>query len=162
MKRLPSLVCATALALTIAGCGLGSTDSDAGGTTERVPDLAADQKVSIVFESYNFGQAGPWTDTFNQLVGEFRAEHPNITVTVRKPQGNSPNPATDAVSSVQSQMVAGKAPDVAQLGFSDLDFTVNQLKAKRLDDSRHTAANTCLVATIIFLRQWLSRHSDLF
>ena len=118
--------------LATAGCGLGSTGPAA--QTGRAPELAPDQKVSIVFESYNFGQAGPWTDTFTELIGAFEKAHPNIDVTAQKPQGNSANPATDTISSLQSQLTAGHAPDVVQLGFSDLDFAVNELKAAPLDD----------------------------
>ena len=124
----------SALLLTACG-GLGSTTaSTSAAGSAPIPELAPDQPVSIVFESYNYGLAGAWTDTFDALIAEFENQHPNITVTAQKPQGNSPNPATDTVSSIQSQMVAGAAPDVAQLGFSDLDFTVNQLGAKSLDD----------------------------
>ena len=124
----------SALLLTACG-GLGSTTaSTSAAGSAPIPELAPDQPVSIVFESYNYGLAGAWTDTFDALIAEFEEQHPNITVTAQKPQGNSPNPATDTVSSIQSQMVAGAAPDVAQLGFSDLDFTVNQLGAKSLDD----------------------------
>ncbi|WP_083885292.1 ABC transporter substrate-binding protein [Nocardia thailandica] len=134
MKRtLPvlGLVFTTALALT--GCGLGGSGTGDPGSTAQIPELAADQQVSIVFESYNYGLAGAWTDTFNALIADFSAKHPNIKVTAQKPQGNSPNPATDTISSIQNQIVAGTPPDVAQLGFSDLDFTVNSLGAKPLD-----------------------------
>ncbi|QII08644.1 ABC transporter substrate-binding protein [Rhodococcoides fascians A25f] len=120
--------------LTACG-GLGSTSAPTStAVPASIPELAPDQPVSIVFESYNYGLAGAWTDTFDALISEFEKQHPNITVTAQKPQGNSPNPATDTVSSIQSQMVAGAAPDVAQLGFSDLDFTIHQLGAKSLDD----------------------------
>ncbi|MBC6446887.1 ABC transporter substrate-binding protein [Actinokineospora sp. HBU206404] len=120
--------------MALVGCGLGGGEPAPEAAANRVPDLAAGQQVSIVFESYNFGQAGPWTDTFTELIAKFREKHPNITVTAKKPQGNSPNPAADTVSSLQSQLAAGLVPDVAQLGFSDLDFTVNQLRAAPLDD----------------------------
>ncbi|MGW4370190.1 ABC transporter substrate-binding protein [Nocardia takedensis] len=135
MKRTLAAIClalSTALAASACG-GLGSTSNDSAAPTATIPELGADQKVSIVFESYNYGLAGAWTDTFNALITEFQAKHPNITVTAQKPQGNSPNPATDTISSIQNQMVAGTPPDVAQLGFSDLDFTINQLQAKSLD-----------------------------
>ncbi|WP_424809517.1 ABC transporter substrate-binding protein [Rhodococcus sp. 27YEA15] len=125
---------AVAATLLTACGGLGSTSAETTAPDAApVPELSADQKVSIVFESYNYGLAGAWTDTFNSLIDEFRALHPNITVTAQKPQGNSPNPATDTISSIQSQTVAGAPPDVAQLGFSDLDFTIHQLGAKSLD-----------------------------
>ncbi|MEV0292341.1 ABC transporter substrate-binding protein [Nocardia sp. NPDC050710] len=135
MKRILSATClalTTALALSACG-GLGGTATDSAAPTATIPELAPDRKVSIVFESYNYGMAGAWTDTFDALLNDFRTQHPNITVTAQKPQGNSPNPATDTISSIQNQMVAGTPPDVAQLGFSDLDFTVNQLQAKSLD-----------------------------
>ncbi|GAA5061665.1 ABC transporter substrate-binding protein [Nocardia callitridis] len=127
------MVMATALALSACG-GLGATTTEANDRTEPVAPLAADQQVSIVFESYNYGLAGAWTNTFNSLLDEFRTAHPNITVTAQKPQGNSPNPATDTISSIQNQMVAGTPPDVAQLGFSDLDYTIHELGAEPIDE----------------------------
>ncbi|WP_433559435.1 ABC transporter substrate-binding protein [Pseudonocardia xinjiangensis] len=137
MKRslaLPAAAAAAALALT--ACGLGSTAPAAptASAVARAPELAPGQQVSIVLESYNFGQAGAWSDTFTALLDTFHQQHPTITVTAQKPQGNSSNPANDTVSSVQAQLATGAPPDVAQLGFSDLDFTVNQLGAKPLDD----------------------------
>ena len=72
MKRtLPvlGLVFTTALALT--GCGLGGSGTGDPGSTAQIPELATDQQVSIVFESYNYGLAGAWTDTFNALIADF-------------------------------------------------------------------------------------------
>ncbi|WP_278262453.1 ABC transporter substrate-binding protein [Nocardia sp. AG03] len=134
MKRtLPVLGVVFTAALVLSGCGLGTTVSSETTAAAPIPELAADHRVSITFESYNYGMAGAWTDTFDALITEFGKRHPNITVTAQKPQGNSPNPATDTISSIQNQIVAGTPPDVAQLGFSDLDFTVHQLRAKPLD-----------------------------
>lgn len=116
--------------VTLTGCLSSGSDQT---QTSAIPELDDNQQVSIVFESYNYGMAGAWTDTFNSLLAQFRREHPNIVVTPQKPAGNSPNPATDTVSSIRNQIAAGNPPDVAQLGFSDLDFTVNQLRAKSLD-----------------------------
>ncbi|MEU8782772.1 ABC transporter substrate-binding protein [Streptomyces sp. NPDC048637] len=113
--------------------GLGDAPDEKSGSSP-VPELKPNQKVSITFESYNFGQAGPWTDTFTALIKKFEQAHPNIKVTAQKPQGNSPNPAADAVSSVQNETASGNPPDVAQLGFGDLDYAVNGLGAKPLDD----------------------------
>ncbi|REE97658.1 ABC transporter substrate-binding protein [Thermomonospora umbrina] len=133
MRRSLSAALVPLLALT-AACGLGADAGTGNEPVTRVPELAEGQKVSIVLESYNFGQAGPWTDTFNELIAAFQKAHPNIKVTPQKPQGNSANPATDTVSSLQAQLATGNPPDVAQIGFSDLDFTVNKLKALPLDD----------------------------
>ncbi|MCO1658521.1 ABC transporter substrate-binding protein [Pseudonocardia humida] len=131
-----ALAAVTATALATAGCGFGApaTTAAPSAPVARAPELAPDQPVSLVFESYNLGQAGPWSDTFTELLDQFHAEHPNITVTAQKPQGASSNPAADAVSSVQTQLSTGTAPDVVQLGFSDMAFTVDQLRAKPLDD----------------------------
>ncbi|AHH17994.1 putative ABC transporter, substrate-binding protein [Nocardia nova SH22a] len=134
MKRtVPILGLVSAVTVALAGCGVGGTTADQAATASQVPELAPGQKVSIVFESYNYGLAGSWTDTFNALIAGFSEKHPDITVKAQKPQGNSPNPATDTISSIQNQLVAGNPPDVAQLGFSDLDFTVHQLGAQPLD-----------------------------
>ncbi|MGW0252130.1 ABC transporter substrate-binding protein [Nocardia goodfellowii] len=134
MKRVTPFLCLVfAAAVAVSGCGLGGTTATDPGYTAQVPELPPGQQVSIVFESYNYGLAGAWTDTFNALIAEFGKKFPQIKVTAQKPQGNSPNPATDTISSIQNQLVAGSPPDVAQLGFSDLDFTINQLRAKPLD-----------------------------
>lgn len=136
IPRVPALraACAVVCAVALAGCGVGgSAPTGAPAPAQPAPELRPDQQVAITFESYNFGQAGAWSDTFTALLDRFHAEHPNITVTAQKPQGTSSNPAADAVSSVQTQAATGAAPDVVQLGFSDLGFTVDQLGAKPLD-----------------------------
>ncbi|MTD54399.1 ABC transporter substrate-binding protein [Amycolatopsis pithecellobii] len=125
-------VLAAAALLGFAGCGVPSTSGSA--AVAQAPELAPGQQVSIVFESYNFGLAGAWTDTFNALIGQFQQAHPNIKVTAQKPQGSDPNPAKNAASSVQTETAAGNPPDVAQLGFDTLDFAAGQLGAKPLDD----------------------------
>ncbi|MGY2060488.1 ABC transporter substrate-binding protein, partial [Nocardia gipuzkoensis] len=134
MQRvLPALGLVTASAVTLSGCGLGPTGGSAVGSAAPIPKLRPDQQVSIVFESYNYGLAGAWTDTFDTLIAEFTRQHPTTKVTARKPQGNSPDPATDTVASIQTRLVAGHPPDVARSGFGDLDFTIHQLGAKPLD-----------------------------
>ncbi|MCR8898907.1 ABC transporter substrate-binding protein [Gordonia sp. GONU] len=130
-RRAVAIVAAlTTTAVVLSACSMGSTAGE--GTAGAVPELDPAQKVTIVFESYNYGLAGAWTDTFNTLIADFSKKHPNITVKAQKPQGNSPNPARDAISSVQNQSVAGSAPDVAQLGFGDFGFVVDQLGAQPL------------------------------
>jgi multiple sugar transport system substrate-binding protein len=139
VKRLMSVAAlAAAVALGAAACGNpgGSSPSTTTAATgaKPVPELSPNQKVTITLESYNFGLAGPWTDTFNELLATFKTEYPNITVVGQKPLGSSPNPANDAISSVQQEAAAGKAPDVDQQGFDALDFMVNSLGAKPLQD----------------------------
>jgi multiple sugar transport system substrate-binding protein len=120
--------------LGVAACGVGTPSAAPSSSVAQAPELAPNQHVSIVFESYNFGLAGPWTDTFNTLVSQFEKQYPNITVTVQKPTGSDPNPAHNAASSVQVETAAGNPPDVAQLGFDALDFAAQGLGAKSLDD----------------------------
>lgn len=120
--------------LGVAACGVGTPSSAPASSAVQVPELAANQHVSIVFESYNFGLAGAWTDTFNTLIGDFEKKYPNITVTAQKPTGTDPNPAHNAASSVQQETAAGNPPDVAQLGFDALDFAAQGLGAKQLDN----------------------------
>ncbi len=133
--RLRGLAAAAVLAvvaLAASACSLGAPASSTG-TASFAPELGPDQKVSITFESYNLSQAGSWSDTFGQLLAEFKRTHPNIDVAAQKPQGTSPNGVTNAVPSVQSQVLTGTPPDVAQLTFGDLDFVVNKLQAKPID-----------------------------
>lgn len=129
-----ALVAMSAAALTLTGCATGSVDAVASGSGATVPELAPDQKVEIVFESYNLTQAGAWTDTIMSLVDEFEAAHPNITVKAQAPQGTPGAGGTASASSVQTQMLAGTPPDVAQMTFDSVDFSINQLKASSLDD----------------------------
>lgn len=125
---------ALAALLGVSACGVGTPATSQSSTVTQVPELAAGQQVSIVFESYNFGLAGAWTDTFNTLIAQFEKQYPNIKVTAQKPQGTDPNPAKNAASSVQTETAAGNAPDVAQLGFDTLDFAASQLGAQPLTD----------------------------
>lgn len=125
---------ALAALLGVSACGVGTPSTTESSTVTQVPELAAGQQVSIVFESYNFGLAGAWTDTFNALIADFEKQYPNIKVTAQKPQGSDPNPAKNAASSVQTETAAGNPPDVAQLGFDTLDFAANQLGAQPLTD----------------------------
>ena len=86
-----------------------------------------------MFESYNLTQAGVWTDTVNQLVSEFEEAHPNITVKAQPTQGAAAA-AGNYVGSVQTQLLAGNPPDVAQLTYDALEYTATQLGAKPLAD----------------------------
>ncbi|RGE19221.1 extracellular solute-binding protein [Leucobacter sp. wl10] len=120
---------AAVAAMTLASCSSGAAPADSAASV--VPELADDQQVEIVFESYNLTQPGPWTDTVNQLLEEFGQKYPNIKVTAQPPQGGS---VDDVVSSVQTQLLAGSPPDVVQLGFNSLDFAATQLGAKAMND----------------------------
>ncbi|SFP70146.1 ABC transporter substrate-binding protein [Amycolatopsis rubida] len=132
-----AMLAAVALAATACG-GLGATAGDTAAVAP-VPELSPGQHVDITFESYNLATAGTWTNTVNDLIARFQRKHPNITVHGQPPQGGG-SAATGTVSSVQSQLMVGKAPDVAQLTFGDLGYVVSKLKPKPLADLVGAAA----------------------
>jgi multiple sugar transport system substrate-binding protein len=132
-RRSAALAVTIAAATVLAGCSAGATTASTE-LTGTIPELKADQKVEIVFESYNLLQAGAWTDTINGLIADFEAEHPNITVTAQPTQGAGGNIGSNTVGSVQTQLLAGNPPDVAQLTFDSLDFAVNELGAQPVEE----------------------------
>lgn len=133
-KRFAPLSWALAvLVFAATACSNGATPTATGQGTARgaqsyAPPIPAGQQVSIVFESYNLASAGIGKDGTEQLIREFMEQHPNIRVEGRGPA------STDILAKVQAQVVAGNPPDVAQLVFSDLDFIINDLKAKAIED----------------------------
>lgn len=130
LRSLALTVMAGTAALTLAAC---SGTTQASSITAQIPELTADQKVEITFESYNLASAGVWTDTVNGLIANFEAAHPNIDVTGQAPQGGGAA-GSNTVSSVQTQLLAGSVPDVAQLTFDSLDFAATQLGANAISD----------------------------
>jgi multiple sugar transport system substrate-binding protein len=130
MTRAVGATALVASAALLAGCaGAGAEASGAGGT---LPKLDPDTKVEIVFESYNLLQAGMWTDTVGQLIDEFEEKHPNITVKGQGTQGAA-SAGQNTVGSVQTQLLAGNPPDVAQITFDGLDYIVNEVGAQPIE-----------------------------
>ncbi|MDF3312719.1 extracellular solute-binding protein [Rhodococcus sp. T2V] len=130
--KLAAVLVAAVAAATLAGCATGGGAAGPGSGGDPVPELDPNQQVDIVFESYNLAQAGLWSDVINGLIADFEVEHPNIHVKGQPPQGGG-TVGSGTASSVQTQMLAGSPPDVAQLTFDTLDFAVNQLGAQSLD-----------------------------
>lgn len=126
--RIAALAVGVTASIALAGC---STSAGAESGSGTIPELDPDQQVEIVFESYNLLQAGVWTDTVTGLLDDFMEEHPNITVKAQPTQGGS---AANTISSVQTQMLAGSAPDVAQITFDSVDFAVNELGAQPIEN----------------------------
>lgn len=126
-RVIPAAVLAATATIVLASCSAGDT------AHAEVAELSDDQQVEIVFESYNLAQSGPWADAFNLLIDEFEEANPNISVVGQAPQGSG-DASTNAVSSVQTQVLAGDPPDIAQMTFDALEFTATQLGAKPLSD----------------------------
>lgn len=112
-------------AAALAGCA-GSAAGSAPAASGSLTELTDDQQVEIVFESYNLANVGTFSDAINQLLDEFMDENPNITVV------GQPSPSTSTAASVQQQLLAGQAPDIAQLTFNELDFAATTLGAQNL------------------------------
>lgn len=125
--RLAGIASLAALGVALAGCSGAASGSDAT-ASGRLTELADDQQVEIVFESYNLANVGTWADAINGLLDEFMAEHPNITVV------GQPSSSAGTAASVQQQVLAGDPPDVAQLTFNELDFAATTLGAQNLTD----------------------------
>lgn len=115
----------TAAAIALNGCSATSSSSS---DTGALSTLSPTQTVTITYESYNLASAGVTTDTINGLVHDFEKQNPNITVKAQAPQGGQLN----ATGSVQAQVLAGNAPDVAQMTFDTLDFAATSLGAQNL------------------------------
>lgn len=130
LRSLALTIVAGTAAISLASCS-GATQ--ASNVVAQIPELAAGQQVDITFESYNLSQTGVWTETVKGLIADFEKAHPNIHVTAQAPQGGGAA-GSNTVSSVQTQLLAGKVPDVAQLTFDSLDFAATQLGANPISD----------------------------
>lgn len=96
-----------------------------GGT---LPPLPRDAKVTITFYNYNLASAGIGAEGTKQLISEFEAANPNIKV------DPIPAPSNELIARLQADVVAGRAPDVAQIVFSDLEFAVTNFGIKPLEE----------------------------
>ncbi|MDR2565574.1 MAG: extracellular solute-binding protein [Bifidobacteriaceae bacterium] len=124
-RLVPCLAVLTATGLALGACS-GDRPADAVG---ELVELSNEKTVEIVFESYNLGTAGAWTDTTQGLIDRFNADHPNIKVT-----GQAGDSAAGVAQSVQKQLLAGQAPEVAQIIYNELDYAINELGAANLTE----------------------------
>ncbi|GAA1811065.1 ABC transporter substrate-binding protein [Nesterenkonia flava] len=117
----------TAAALSVTGLLLAGCSTDT--TSSAAADSTGDQEpVEIVFESYNLNDVGTWSETIEGLIEEFEDENPHITVVAQGIESDN------TASSVQQQILAGSAPDVAQLTFNTLEFAIDELGAVNLTE----------------------------
>jgi multiple sugar transport system substrate-binding protein len=93
---------------------------------EMAPTI--DRPVKITFYDYNLAMAGLGGDATRELIAEFMAANPNVTV-----EGVGVPPSL-INARVQADIAVGRRPDLAQLGFGDLDFNVRQFAIQPLDD----------------------------
>lgn len=87
-----------------------------------------DQPVTISYYNYNLASAGNGAEATKKMIADFEAANPNIKV-----EGVGAS-AADITSRIQADVAAGRIPDVVQMVFSDLNFTVDNLGAVALED----------------------------
>ncbi|ODT74106.1 ABC transporter substrate-binding protein [Devosia salina] len=88
---------------------------------------AIDQPVTITFYNYNLSASNNGADATRQMIADFMAANPNVTVE------GVPYSGTDG-SRIQADMAAGLPVDLVQTVFSDLDFAVENFGAQALED----------------------------
>lgn len=119
------------LALITTACsgnaGMKDGGSETSGNAQLQAESAANEKVKLTFYSYNLAIASQIEGT-EKLISEFEAAYPHIDIEA------VPVASTDINAKVQADIVAGTAPDIAQLVFDGLDFAVNNFNAKPLED----------------------------
>ncbi|HJQ46743.1 MAG TPA: ABC transporter substrate-binding protein [Amycolatopsis sp.] len=112
----------SAITTLLAGCG------QSGGST-----AAPSGPVTITFLSYSYGQANAQGDGLKQLIADFQAANPTITV---QPQSVA---TADALTKLQSSVVAGNPPDVAQIGWSKIAQAAGTLPLRPFEDITSSA-----------------------
>lgn len=135
--RIPPSICLVLAVSVLTACSAagGGQPATTLATAESVDTDAArtepadlDEPVSITWESYNYGTEGVGGAGTQQLIDEFEARHPHITI---EPVGT---PAGEIHTSVQAQAAAGDPPDVAQIGWSKFGFLLENLPYVALED----------------------------
>ena len=94
---------------------------------QKIPDTV-DDKVTIRFYNYNLASAGMGRDATVEMIDSFRAANPNITVE------GVPVPSPEMISRIQADVVAGLAPDIVQVVFSDLSYIMENFGISPLED----------------------------
>lgn len=119
------LAAAPTAAIALAACT--AAPGAAGSTAGTSAPAASGQPVSIRFDSYNWGTPGLGGQGTQQLIDEFQAANPNITIQPRNVA------STDILKSSVAQAAAGDPPDIAQLVLNNIDFVVANLPVQPLD-----------------------------
>jgi multiple sugar transport system substrate-binding protein len=124
-RQFLTLLAATPVAIgTLAACTPGASIPLA---ATAAPAASTAQSVSIRFDSYNWGTPGLGGQGTQQLIDEFQAANPTITVQPRNVA------STDILKSSVAQAAAGDPPDIAQLVLNNIDFVVANLPIQPLD-----------------------------
>ncbi|RSX54792.1 ABC transporter substrate-binding protein [Bifidobacterium dolichotidis] len=101
-----SVAAVAALSMGLAGCGSSGSDSNASSDPN--------EKVEITYMHRLPDNAG--MTTVDSIVKQWNKEHPNIHVKATKFNGN----ASDMIKKLETDVKSGNAPDLAQVGYSEL------------------------------------------
>lgn len=107
---------ATVSLLGLTACSTGSAAATESG-----------EPVEITFSSYNYGTAGAAGKGTQALLDVFAAAHPEIKVL---PQSV---PTADILTKAKTDVAAGNAPDVVQLGYSKLNEAQQTLPLQSIE-----------------------------
>jgi len=105
---------------TLSLLGLTACSADAGASADNQP-------VEITFSSYNYGTAGAAGEGTQALLDAFATAHPDIKVL---PQSV---PTADILTKTKTDVAAGVAPDVVQLGYSKLNEAQQTLPLQSIE-----------------------------
>lgn len=111
---------ASVAALVLAGAAMPAF-------AQAIP-ATVDQPVTITYYNYNLASAGNGAEATKKMIADFEAANPNVKV-----EGIGASSA-DITSRIQADVAAGRIPDVVQMVFSDLNFTIDNLGAVALED----------------------------
>ena len=98
------------------------------GASAQTMPATVDEPVTITYYNYNLAAAGMGADATRQMIADFEAANPNITVNAVGVQ------STEMVSRTQADLAAGIGPDVTQTVFDDLAYTIDNFGAVALED----------------------------
>jgi multiple sugar transport system substrate-binding protein len=87
-----------------------------------------DKAVTIRFANYNLGSAGIGREATIEMLDAFAKANPLIKVE------QVPVQSAEVMSRIQADVVAGQAPDVAQVIFADLDYAIANFGVRALEE----------------------------
>jgi multiple sugar transport system substrate-binding protein len=109
------------LSLIVTACGSSTTGSQPVAQVTIPPG----QTVTLHLEGYNYGKTAPGGKS--ALIQAFESQHPNIKIQYKFVA------VADGVKTLAAETAAHRAPDVAQLPYTSLDYIVNSLGAQPID-----------------------------
>lgn len=112
-RFMTALASVAVLGIALSGCGGGGDTNDANNT-------ASDGPIELTYMHRLPDNEG--MTLVNDIVAEWNGAHPDIHVTATKFDGN----ASDMIKKLETDVKAGEAPDMAQIGYSEVPEVFNK------------------------------------